>query len=86
MLLLVCGFKHRLSGNHNCSMKLKACEMVFVTGTSGKWVVYPVKLFSHENLLGLVWKKSVVPLGVALVSEEMRLGSVWKLGCGNAHP
>lgn len=60
MLFLVCGFKHRLSGNCNCSMKLKVCEMVFATKTSGKWVVYPAKLFSHENLLGLVWKKSGV--------------------------
>lgn len=60
MLFLVCVFKHRRSGNRNCSMKLKTCEMVFVTGTSGKWVVYPAKLFGHENLLGLVWKKSGV--------------------------
>ena len=44
----------------NCSMKLKACEIAFVTKSYGKWVVYPVKLVSHENLLGLVWKKSGV--------------------------
>lgn len=60
MLFLVCGFKHRLSGNGNCSVKLRAGEMVFVTKSAGKWVVYPVKPVSHENLLELAWKKSGV--------------------------
>lgn len=41
-------------------MKLKACEMMFATKSPGKYVLCPVKLVSHNRLLGLVWKKSGV--------------------------
>lgn len=88
-MFLVCGFLHRLSGNRNFSMKLKACEKVFVRKSTRMGIVFPEKLVSHENLLGFPWKRSGVRgsswSGIR-VSEDMRQGSVWKQAVGNAHP
>lgn len=50
LLFLVCGFKHRLAGYFNCFLKLKVDEMVFLTKSAVKWVVYAMKPDSHSNL------------------------------------
>lgn len=50
LLFLVCVFKHRLASYFNCSLKLKVDEMVFLTKSAVKWVVYAMKPDSHSNL------------------------------------
>jgi len=70
MSFFVCGLRHQLSSNCNHSTKLEVGEMVFVTKSTGKWVVYPVKLVSHEKLLGLAWNESGVGSSWSGTSER----------------